>query len=76
MVISRDALRATDHARGIGEFRDFLPRELDCAERAEAVREPMMNWSVVTIRLFKRAPNCGTTENNCRRQRAIQMNRE
>ena len=63
MVISRDALRATDHTRGTGEIRDSVPCELDCAERAEAVREPMMNWSVVTIRLFRRAPNCGATAN-------------
>ncbi len=59
MVISREARKATDHARGIGAIRGFAPCELDREEGA--VREPMMNRSVVTIKLFIRAPYCGTT---------------
>jgi hypothetical protein len=61
MVISRDALRATDHARGAGEIRGFAPCELDRGEGA--VPEPMMNRSVVAIRLLIRAPYCGITAN-------------
>jgi hypothetical protein len=63
MVISRDALKATDHTRGAGAIRGFAPCELDRAEGFETVREPMMNRSVVTIRLLIRAPNCGATAN-------------
>jgi hypothetical protein len=61
MVISRDALKATDHARGAGAIRGFARCELDREEGA--VREPMMNRSVVTIRLLIRAPYCGITTN-------------
>ena len=61
MVISRDALKATDHARGAGAVRGFAPCELDRDE--EAVREPMINRSVVAIRLLIRALNCGITAN-------------
>jgi len=61
MVIFRDALKATDHARGTGAIRGFAPCELDCGE--EAVPEPMMNRSVVTIRLLIRASYCGITAN-------------
>ena len=63
MVISRDALKATDHARGAGAIRGFVPCELDRAEGVEAVWEPMINRSVVTIRLLRRAPYCGITAN-------------
>ena len=62
MVISRDALKATDQARGAEAIRGFVPCELDRAE-VEIVREPMMNRSVVTSRLLTRAPNCGITAN-------------
>ena len=61
MVISRDALKATDHARGTGAVRDLTPCELDRDEGA--VREPIMRRSVVTIRLLIRALYCGITEN-------------
>jgi hypothetical protein len=61
MVISRDALKATDHARGAGAICGFALCELDRDE--EAVPEPMMNRSVVTIRLLIRALYCGITEN-------------
>jgi hypothetical protein len=63
MVISRDALKATDHARGAAAIRGFVPCELDRAEGFEAVREPMINRSVVTIKLLMRALNCGITAN-------------
>ena len=56
MVMSRDALKATDQARGPGEIRAIVPCEL--------VHEPMINRSVVTSRLLIRAPNCGVTANN------------
>jgi hypothetical protein len=69
MVISRDALKATDHARGAGAIRGFAPCELDRDEGA--AREPMMNRSVVTIRLFIRAPYCGITTNKQRRPRDL-----
>jgi len=59
MVISRDDLKATDHARGIGAIRGFSSRELDREEGT--VRRPMMNRSVVTTRLLMRAPYCGIT---------------
>ena len=61
MVISRDALKATDHARGAGAIRGFAPCELDRDEGA--VRESMMNRSVVTTRLLIREPYFGITEN-------------
>jgi hypothetical protein len=67
MEISRDALKATDHARGPGAIRGCIPCD---AERVEKVREPRMNWSVVVIRLLIRAPNCGSTGNKCSCQRA------
>jgi hypothetical protein len=57
MVISRDALIATDHARGMGAVREFVPCELDPAEGFEAVRKPIMDRSVVTTKLLTRAPN-------------------
>ena len=59
MVISRDALKALGHARGAEAIRDLDPRELDRGEGV--VPEPMMNRSVVTIRLLIRAPYCGIT---------------
>ena len=62
MVISRDALKATDHTRGAGAIRGLAPCELDLAE-VETVREPMMNRSVVMIRLLTSPPNCGATAN-------------
>ena len=62
MVMSRDVLKATDHARGAGAIRDFAPCELDRDEGA--AREPMMKRSVVTIRLLMRALYCGITANN------------
>ena len=62
MVISRDALKATDHTRGPGEIRGFAPCELDRAE-VETVREPIMNRSVVMIRLLISPLNCGATAN-------------
>jgi hypothetical protein len=62
MVISRDALKATDHTRGPGEIRGFAPCELDRAE-VETVREPMMNRSVVMVKLLMRAPYCCATTN-------------
>jgi hypothetical protein len=61
MVIFRDALKATDHTRGAGSIRDFIPCELGREEGVEAGREPMINPSVVTIRLLMRAPNRGMT---------------
>ena len=61
IVISRDALKATDHARGAGAIRGFAPCELDREEGA--AREPMMSRSVVTIRLLIRALYCGITAN-------------
>jgi hypothetical protein len=61
MVISRDALKATDHARGAGAIRGLAPSDLDCDEGA--VPEPMMNRSVVKIRLLIREPYCGITAN-------------
>ena len=75
MVISRDALRATDHTRGPGEIRGFAPCELDRAE-VETVREPMMNRSVVMIRLLTRAPYCCATTNRRRSQRAVLRRKE
>ena len=62
MVISGDALKATDHARGAGAIRGFAPCELDRDEGA--VREPMMNRSVVTIILLISEPYCGITATN------------
>ena len=62
--MSRDDLRATDHASGAGAIRGFVPCELDREEGFEAVREPMINRSVVTIRLLMRAPYCGATAIN------------
>jgi hypothetical protein len=59
MVISRDALKATDHARGAGEIRGFAPFAPHGDEGA--LPEPMMNRSVVIIRLLMRAPYCGIT---------------
>jgi hypothetical protein len=63
IVISRDDLRATDHASGAGAIRGFVPCELDREERF-VVRELMINWSVVTIKLLMRAPYCGATAIN------------
>ena len=60
MVISGEALKATDHVRGPGAIRGFAPCELD---REDAVREPMINRSVVTARLLMRALNCGFAAN-------------
>ena len=62
MVMSRDALKATDHTRGTGEIRGSVPGELDSAE-FETVCESMMNLSVVTIKLLMSPPNCGITAN-------------
>jgi hypothetical protein len=50
-----------DHVRGAGAIRDFAPCELDREEGA--VREPMINRSVVTVRLLMRALYCGITAN-------------
>ena len=61
MVISRDTLKATDHTRGTGAVREFVPCELDPAEGFEAVRKPIMDRSVITTRLLTRAPNCDFT---------------
>jgi hypothetical protein len=61
MVISRDALKATDHTRGAGAIRDFAPCEFDREEGA--VREPVMSRSVDTIKLLIRALYCGITVN-------------
>jgi hypothetical protein len=61
MVISRDARKAMDHARGARAILGFVPCELDSEEGV--VWEPMMNRSVVTIRLLMRAPYCGITAN-------------
>jgi hypothetical protein len=64
MVISRDALKATDHARGTGDIlaSGFAPFELHGDEGAAP--EPVMNRSVVTIRLLIRAPYCDMTAND------------
>ena len=59
MVISRDALKAMDHVRWAGAIRDFAPCGLGREEGA--VREPIMNRSVVAIRLWKRASYRGIT---------------
>ena len=61
MLISRDTLKATDHAREVGAARDLAPCELDRDEAA--AREPIMSRSVVTIKLLMRAPYCGITAN-------------
>ena len=61
MVISRDALKATDQARGTGAIRGFALWELDWDERA--VRESVINRSLVTIRLLTRPPYSGITAN-------------
>ena len=63
ILISRDALKATDHARGAGAIRAFIRRELDGVEGVGAVLWPTMNWSVVTIKLLRREPNFGITAN-------------
>ena len=68
MVISRDALKATDQARGPGAIRGFIPCELDHVEGLETVHEPMVNRSVVMIRLLMSAPNCGSTTDKWYRQ--------
>ena len=60
MVIFRDALKATDHTRGAGAIRGFVPCKLDRVV-VEKVHEPMINWSVVMIRLLMSAPNWGAT---------------
>ena len=70
--MSRDDLRATDHASGAGAIRGFVPCELDREEGFEAVREPMINRSVVTIRLLMRAPYCGATAINVYAKRSFE----
>ena len=69
MVMSWDALKATDHAREAGAIRGFTPWELDRNEGA--VPEPMINRSLVTIRLLMREPYCGITANIWWRPRDI-----
>ena len=64
MVISRHALKTTGHARRVGVMRCSTARELHRKEQA-VLRKPMMNSSVVTIRLLTRATYCGTTTNRC-----------
>lgn len=71
MLISRDALKATDHARGAGATRAFNPCELDCVERVEAACDAMINRSVVMIRLLMRALYCGSTVHIQKRQKII-----
>ena len=61
MVMSSEALKATDHVRGAGAIRDFAPCELDREEGA--VRAMIINRSVVTDRLLMRAPYRGITAN-------------
>ena len=63
MVISRDALKATDHARGVGAIRGFAICELELLDRGEGAIRDMMDRSVVIIRLLIRAPYCGITSN-------------
>ena len=63
MLISWDALNAMDQARQTGEILGFAPCTFERI-RVDIVREPLMNLSVVTIRLSMRSRNCGVTENN------------
>jgi len=71
MVINRGALKATDHERGAGAIRGFVPCELNRGDSEGAVREPMMNQSVVTISVLIRAPYCVITANKLWRPRHI-----
>ena len=51
-----------DHARGARAILGFVPCELD-SEEGVVISEPVMNRSVVAIRLSMRAPYCGITAN-------------
>ena len=61
MVISRDARKAMDHARGARATLGFVLCELDNEEGE--TWEAKINRSVVTVRLLIRAPYCGITAN-------------
>jgi len=56
MLISWDALNAVDHARETGEIFVFAPRTFERAG-VDAVRESLMNLSVVAIKLSMRSRN-------------------